>query len=96
MIAYDDPALFARINLQQDIRQLQLKLAEQLSRIRRIKGNCVISLQADAFERAGELKTMHPVDVSTSRVRVQVPLNGQLEELTQRQAEVMFEKGRRP
>jgi hypothetical protein len=54
-----------------------------------------ITIPKDAFERGRELQTRYPVDSTSGRIPLAVPINGALYELTLKQAEDIYEQGRR-
>jgi hypothetical protein len=92
-----DPSLslFDRIGLNLESRILEEQAAERLSRILLYKGNFRITLPPDAFDRAENLQTIFPLDSSTGRIPMDVPIDGGLYELTLKQAEYIYEQGRR-
>jgi len=92
-----DPSLslFDRIGLNLEARILEEQAAERLSRILLYKGNFRITLPPDAFERAENLQKIFPLDQVTGRVPMDVPVEGGLYELTLKQAENIYEQGRR-
>jgi hypothetical protein len=59
------------------------------------EGMVGITLNSDAFERAPLLREMHPPDPVTGRIPIKVPLGGNIYDLTLKQAEDIYEKGRR-
>ncbi|MGB6220982.1 hypothetical protein [Haloferula sp.] len=57
-------------------------------------GSLVMSIPGDAFEGAGILPERYPVDPSSGRIPVEIPLYGTMSELTLRQAEDLLRDGR--
>lgn len=92
-----DPSLslFDRIGLNLEARILEEQAAERLSRIMLYKGKFRITLPPDAFERAENLQKIFPLDQVTGRIPMDVPIEGGLYELTLKQAEYIYEQGRR-
>jgi len=92
-----DPSLslFDRIGLNLEARILEEQAAERLSRILLYKGNFRITLPPDAFERAENLRSIFPLHQETGRIPMDVPIEGGLYELTLKQAEYIYEQGRR-
>jgi hypothetical protein len=78
-----------------ELRQLRLDAADRASRSLRYEGGVVVSIPGDAFERSPVLRSMHPVDPNTGRIEIEVPINGELPNVTRVQAEDLNEKGRR-
>lgn len=76
-------------------RQLAAQISERQSRSLRYEGQFRITLPPDAFERAPRLVQQFPVDPVTNRIPMQVPLQGNLYELTLKQAEELYLQGRR-
>lgn len=88
-------SLFTRLELNQEKRRLDAVAAERISRTLYYKGTFKLSLPADVFERAPRLVEQFPVDLTTGRVPLMVPIEGGLYELTLRQAEDIYQQGRR-
>jgi hypothetical protein len=59
------------------------------------EGQFLITIPNDAFERAGILRQRYPVDRASNRIPIRVPVEGGLYELTLKQAEDIYEQGRR-
>jgi len=76
-------------------RQLATQISERQSRTLRYEGQFRISLPSDAFERAPRLVQQFPVDPVTNRIPLQVPIQGNLYEITLKQAEELYLQGRR-
>lgn len=88
-------SLLDRLDSNIEIRQLQRQTSEHMSRMLRYEGMLRITIPKDAFERGRELQTRYPVDSTTGRIPLAVPINGALYELTLKQAEDIYEQGRR-
>lgn len=84
-----------RIGLSSEMRRLQNQASERMSRMLQYEGTLQITIPPDAFERAGRLQQMHPVDAVTNRIPIEVPIEGNLYELTLKQAEDIYQQGRR-
>ena len=66
-----------------------------MARTLRYEGEFRITIPADAFERAPHLKVQLPVDPKLNRIPMIVPIEGTLYELTLKQAEDLYQQGRR-
>ena len=88
-------SLSGRLTLNLQERQLQAQAAERMSRTLRYEGSFRISLPADAFERAPRLLQQFPVDPKTGRIPMEVPIEGNIYEVTLKQAEEIYQQGRR-
>ena len=76
-------------------RQLEAQASERLSRTLRYEGEFRITIPADAFERAPLLTQQFPPDPKLNRIPMMVPIAGTLYELTLKQAEELYQQGRR-
>ena len=88
-------SLFDRLDISIGMRHLQSQESERMSRMLRYEGMLRITIPKDAFERGRELQTRYPVDSATGRIPLTVPINGALYELTLKQAEDIYQQGRR-
>ncbi len=88
-------SLFTRLGLNDEKRRTEAVAAERISRALYYKGMFKITLPADVFERAPKLVAQFPLDVTTGRVPLMVPIEGGLYEITLRQAEDIYQQGRR-
>ncbi len=91
----DSLSLFDRLGLNLELRHLQAQASERMSRMLQYEGLFLITIPNDAFERAGELRLRYPVDGATNRIPIRVPIEGGLYELTLKQAEDIYQQGRR-
>jgi hypothetical protein len=91
----DSLNLFDRLGLSFEMRQLQNQASDRMSRMLQYEGELLITIPHDAFERAGHLQKLYPVDPTTNRVPIRVPIEGHLYELTLKQAEDIYQQGRR-
>ncbi len=91
----DSVPLFDRMSMGVEARKLQSAASERMSRMLWYEGMVGITLNSDAFERAPLLREMHPPDPVTGRIPIKVPLGGNIYDLTLKQAEDIYEKGRR-
>lgn len=91
----DSLSLFDRLGLSIEMRRLQSEASERMSRMLRYEGVVGITIPGDAFERAPHLRTLYPPDPVSGRIPMRVPIEGQLYELTLRQAEDIYQQGRR-
>ncbi len=76
-------------------RQLSAQASDRSSRMLRYEGLFRVTLSADAFERAPRLIQEYPVDGNLGRIPIMVPIEGNLYELTLKQAEDIYQQGRR-
>ncbi len=88
-------SLFDRLGLSIEMRRLENQASERMSRMLRYEGGVRITLESDAFERAPRLNEIYPADPVTGRIMMQVPIVGHLYELTLRQAEDLYQQGKR-
>jgi len=88
-------SLFDRLGLSIEMRRLQSQASERMSRMLQYEGSVRLTLQPDAFERAARLNEIYPADAVTGRIPMQVPVKGHLYELTLRQAEDIYQQGKR-
>lgn len=91
----DSLNLFDRLGMSLQMRQLQNQASERMSRMLQYEGELLVTVPHDAFERAGQLQKLYPVDSATNRVPIRVPIEGHLYELTLKQAEDIYQQGRR-
>jgi hypothetical protein len=78
-----------------EMRRLEERASERLSRTLRYEGAFKITLQGDAFDRATRLARQFPVDPTSRRIPMMVPIEGTLYELTLKQAEDLYQQGAR-
>jgi hypothetical protein len=76
-------------------RQVIRQGMELFSKNLRYEGKFTISIPADSFARAPDLSLMYPPDPTTKRITIDVPIEGNLYEITLSQAEDIYVKGRR-
>jgi hypothetical protein len=91
----DSLTLFDRLGLSLQMRQMQNQAADRLSRMLRYEGMFRITIPGDAFERGAALNQAYPVDVATGRIPMDVPIDGYLYDLTLKQTEDIYLKGKR-
>jgi hypothetical protein len=84
-------SLFDRLRANYELRRLQQQASERMSRMLRYEGTFRITIPADAFERTGRLQMEYPLDASTGRVPILVPIKGDLYGITLKQAEDIYE-----
>jgi hypothetical protein len=84
-----------RLGMNLELRRLQSQSSERMSRMLQYEGQFLITIPNDAFERAGILRQRYPVDRASNRIPIRVPVEGGLYELTLKQAEDIYEQGRR-
>ncbi len=88
-------SLFDRLGLSFELRRLEDQAADRLSRTLRYEGMFQITLLPDSFERAPRLSSLFPVDPKLGRIPLMVPIEGNLYELTLKQAEDIYQQGTR-
>ena len=88
-------SLFDRLDLSIEMRRLQNQAAERMSRMLRYSGEFTISVQGEAFDRGPQLQRRYPVDPTTGRIPMKVPIDGFLYELTLKQADETYQLGQR-
>lgn len=93
--ADSSPSLSGRLALNLEARNLEAQATERSSRTLRYEGMFRITLPADAFERAPQLVQRFPVDPQLGRIPLTVPIEGTLYEITLKQAEDLYQQGRR-
>lgn len=76
-------------------RELQRRIAEMQMKSLRYEGGFRITLPSSAFVRAPELRAAYPPDASTDRISLDVPIKGNIDEITLQQSQELYEKGRR-
>ncbi len=86
--------LMERVANNQELRSLEVQAAERAARTLRYSGLFKITLPADAFERTPRLMELYPMDASSKRVALEVPIEGSIYEITLGQAEEIYQKGR--
>ncbi|MBC8127396.1 MAG: hypothetical protein H8M99_09685 [Gloeobacteraceae cyanobacterium ES-bin-144] len=87
-------SLFDRLGLGNELRILQAQEAERRSRMLQYEGDFRVTIPGDAFERAKWLKEQYPVDPSTGRIPIKVPIEGGLYEITLKQAEEVYQQAK--
>jgi hypothetical protein len=88
-------SLFDKLEVGLEMRRLEEQITERLSRSLRYEGAFTITLPPDAFERAPKLASQYPVDSGSGRIPVRVPIEGQIFEITFKQAEDIYLQGKR-
>jgi hypothetical protein len=83
--------LFERVGLAVEERQLQEEELARQSQVLRYEGMFRISVPGDAFEMAPRLRQVYPSNAGDSRIYMQVPIEGNLYELTLKQAEDVYQ-----
>lgn len=91
----ENMSLFDRLGLSLEMRKLEVEASERLSRMLRHQGEFVITLMADTFEQAPNLRKKYPVNLDIGRIPIRVPIDGYLDEITLQQAESIYEDGQR-
>ncbi len=91
----DTGSLFDRLTSGVEARRLQEQESVRMSRMLRYEGSFLVTIPPDAFERAPKLKELYPLDHNTGRIPVQVPIDGDLYDITVKQAEDTYQGGQR-
>ena len=87
----DGFSLFDRLKANFELRRLQQQASERMSRMLRYEGSFRITIPSDSFEGSRRLQSEFPVDASTGRVPIIVPIDGDLYEITLKQSESIYE-----
>lgn len=85
------PSLSQKLELNLELRRLEEQAAERVSRTLRYEGLFRITLPQDAFERAPKLMERFPLDASSKRIPLMVPIEGELVDITLKQAEEIYQ-----
>ena len=88
-------SLSSRLAMNLEARHLDAQASERASRTLRYEGEFRITILPDAFERAPRLASQFPVDPAIGRIPLMVPIEGTLYEITLKQAEDLYQQGRR-
>jgi hypothetical protein len=89
----EDESLFDRLGLSLDNLRLEQQAAERLAQAYRYEGLFTITLPPDIFARAPKLSEIYPSNGANGRVVMDVPIHGVIYEITQEQANEIYEKG---
>lgn len=89
-----ETSLFNRLDAGLQQRMMAAQISERLSRTLLYHGLFTITLPPDAFERAPKLAESLPVDAKSGRIPLMVPIEGNLSEITLKQAEDLYQQGR--
>lgn len=85
-------SLFDRVGAVLEMRSMREQASERMARMLRYDGMLRITVPGDIFERAPALQELYPVDPSTGRVPIQVPVEGHLYELTLEQEKDIYQR----
>lgn len=88
-----DESLFDRLGLSLESLRLEQNAAERLAQACRYEGLFTITLPKDIFARSPKLSEMYPSNGANGRVVMDVPINGVIYDITQEQANEIYEKG---
>jgi hypothetical protein len=91
--AEESDSLFDRLGLNLENRRLEERATERLSRSYRYEGDFILVLPGDVFVRAPKLEEKFPA--VNGKIFLDVPINGFLHELTQKQSDQIYELGGR-
>lgn len=86
---------FERYETVAEQRAFESVMAGRFAEALRYEGGLQITIRPDAFDQAPELKQEHPVDETSGRIPLKVPISGTLDLVTFGQAEAIYSKGRR-
>lgn len=90
-----DSGLFERLAQGRVDRQMQLRGSDLFAKNLRYEGKLQITIPGDSFARAPDLALIHQPDPVTKRISIDVPIEGNIYEITLSQAEDIYIKGRR-
>ena len=88
-------SLFDRLGLDFERRRLEEQAADRLSKTLRYEGSFQITLPKDIFERSPRLAAQFPTDPVSDRIPLTIPIEGSLYDLTLKQAEDIYQQGKR-
>ena len=88
-------SLMEKMAIGQEMRYLEEQASDRASRTLRYAGSFTVTLPHDAFERTPRLIAQHPLDPVTKRIPIEVPIEGSIYEVTLKQAEDIYQQGRR-
>ena len=88
-----DASLFTRLEYNENKRRVDALASERISRTLFYHGSLRLGLPPDVFERAPKLLAQFPVDITTGRVPLMVPIEGGLYDITLKQAEDIYQQG---
>jgi len=73
---------------------MEQQARNRYARLLRFEGGFEIEIPGDAFDRARILREAHPVDPTSGKIRLEVPIEGNLFDLTYKQAMEIYSKGK--
>jgi hypothetical protein len=88
-------SLFDRLGLDFERRRLEEQAADRLSKTLRYEGTFQITLPKDIFDRSPQLAAQFPIDPVSGRIPLTIPIEGSLYDLTLKQAEDIYQQGKR-
>ena len=88
----EDDSLFARLGLGAESRRLEVNAAARLAQAYRYEGLFTITLPQNVFAKAPRLQEMYPGNGANGRVVMEVPIEGLISEITEKQAKLIDEK----
>lgn len=91
----EESGLYERLSMLEEMRMLELEATSKMSRMLKCDGLFEITIPGNAFERAQELREIYPVDPKTKRITMEIPVVGDMVDITLPLAEEIYEKGRR-
>jgi hypothetical protein len=94
-IKQGDESLFQKLGINVENRRLEELSSERLSRALRYEGTFEISLPKEVFDKAPKLKDIYPLRDDMGRIRMRVPLEGLIYDLTLEQTDEIYENGAR-
>lgn len=87
-----DESLFARLGLGAESRKLEVNAAARLAEAYRYEGLFTITLPQNVFAKAPRLQEMFPGNGANGSVVMEVPIEGLISEITEKQAKLIDEK----
>ena len=88
-------SLFDRLGLDIERRRLEAQAADRLSKTLRYEGSFQLTLPSDIFDRSPRLAAQFHVDPVSGRIPLTIPIEGSLYDLTLKQAEDIYQEGKR-
>jgi len=91
----ENQTLFSKLGISQDSRKIAIEAATELTRSYRYEGEFMVTLPNNAFKRSPQLQQIYPVSVDIDRIKMKVPIEGVLFDLTGALADEIYKNGGR-
>lgn len=90
-----EEGLSERYEVRLEERELEAQAADRLAESLRYEGEFEVTIRSDSFERSEKLHAEFPKNEKTGRIHLKVPIEGSLYDVTLKQAEDIYVKGKR-